>query len=271
MMNAVADDLSRARQAFAAWRSEHGRGRLPAALWALALDLLDHHSVAEVARELGLNQARIRAKRSEARTRGSGSPKTKAPGFVQLSPALLAPRLPTLARVRYAWRWSGPTASVSPLLLFASARRARKGAQVLVDEDVPAARARDQKEHPTRVRLHGPIIQVFGVPHLNNEGGRGRALQRPLNLDRSQVEIGRVLTPTEHNRGGPGSRNFGDHADEDEFSPVRHVLEADRHFTADTTESGPAGRPLRHGRGLLTTGAGPADTHGDRDGKSCSQ
>ena len=91
-LNSVTDDLSRARDAFAAWRSEHGRGRLPESLWALALDLLDRHSVAEVARELGLNQARIRAKHSEARRRSSSSPKTKTPEFVQLNPALLAPR-----------------------------------------------------------------------------------------------------------------------------------------------------------------------------------
>ena len=76
MITAVADDLTHAREAFAAWRSEHGRGRLPESLWALALDLLDRHSVAEVARELRLNQARLRAKRSEVNRFGSLSPKS---------------------------------------------------------------------------------------------------------------------------------------------------------------------------------------------------
>ena len=39
MMNAVSDDLSRARDAFAAWRATHGRGRLPESLWSTALEL----------------------------------------------------------------------------------------------------------------------------------------------------------------------------------------------------------------------------------------
>jgi hypothetical protein len=89
MMSAPADDLSYARDAFAAWRSEHGRGRLPEPLWALALDLLERYSVAEVARELGLNQGRIRARRSSMKRHSATSPKTTSPAFVRLEPALL--------------------------------------------------------------------------------------------------------------------------------------------------------------------------------------
>ena len=85
MITAVADDLTHAREAFAAWRSEHGRGRLPESLWALALDLLDRHSVAEVARELRLNQARLRAKRSEVKRFGSLSPKSEPPVFARFT------------------------------------------------------------------------------------------------------------------------------------------------------------------------------------------
>lgn len=39
MVNAVTDDLAHAREAFALWRCEHGRGRIPDSLWSLALGL----------------------------------------------------------------------------------------------------------------------------------------------------------------------------------------------------------------------------------------
>jgi hypothetical protein len=90
MMTAVADDLARVREAFAAWRATHGRGRLPESLWGRALALLDRYSVAEIARELRLNQGRIRAKRSEGKRLGAVSPNAEPPAFVQVPPALLA-------------------------------------------------------------------------------------------------------------------------------------------------------------------------------------
>lgn len=101
MMNAAADDLARARDAFAAWRSTHGRGRLPGSLWSMALELLERHSVAEVARELGLNQGRLRARRSATKRVRSGVPKAKPPAFVRLEPALMpAPALADSQDVR---------------------------------------------------------------------------------------------------------------------------------------------------------------------------
>jgi hypothetical protein len=58
------DDLSRTRAAFEKWRRGRcGRGRIPAHLWAAACALLDHYSLALVARELGLNAASLRARR----------------------------------------------------------------------------------------------------------------------------------------------------------------------------------------------------------------
>jgi hypothetical protein len=52
------DDLARARAAFDAWRA----GRIPDHLWAPAESMLDHHSPHTVARELGLNPSRLRAR-----------------------------------------------------------------------------------------------------------------------------------------------------------------------------------------------------------------
>ena len=58
----VVDDLARARAAFDSWRAgRSGAGRIPEHLWALAETLVDHHSPQAVARELGLNPARMRA------------------------------------------------------------------------------------------------------------------------------------------------------------------------------------------------------------------
>lgn len=84
MTPSTPDPLTTAREAFAAWRVAHGRGRLPEALWTLALDALDTHSVADVARELGLNPARLRAKRSHLRAQTATAPKIPSPAFVEL-------------------------------------------------------------------------------------------------------------------------------------------------------------------------------------------
>ena len=68
-------NLARMRSEFEHWRSDgSGRGRIPERLWRAALSLLDQHSIAEVARELGINRGRIRAKYSEVRSPPSRSP-----------------------------------------------------------------------------------------------------------------------------------------------------------------------------------------------------
>lgn len=78
------DDLARARAEFIQWRSHSaGRGRIPSHLWALAISLVPTHSVATVARELGLNQGRLRARLKLDRT---PAPKRRQanPRFVEL-------------------------------------------------------------------------------------------------------------------------------------------------------------------------------------------
>ena len=88
----VVDDLALARAEFDRWRSHSsGRGRIPSHLWALATSLVSTHSVAAVARELGLNPGRLRAR---LRQDSTAAPKRRAskPRFVELRPAgLLSP------------------------------------------------------------------------------------------------------------------------------------------------------------------------------------
>jgi hypothetical protein len=79
-------DLARARAEFIQWRSHSaGRGRIPSHLWALAISLVPTHSVATVARELGLNQGRLRARLKLDR---APAPKRRpaTPRFVELRP-----------------------------------------------------------------------------------------------------------------------------------------------------------------------------------------
>ena len=87
------DALAQARAEFDHWRSHgSGRGRLPSHLWALATSLVGTYSVAAVARELGLNQGRLRAR---LRKESTAAPKRRAskPTFVELRPT--APELRT--------------------------------------------------------------------------------------------------------------------------------------------------------------------------------
>ena len=82
----VDDDLARARAEFEHWRSHAaGRGRIPSHLWAMALSLVEHHSVATVCGELGLNPGRLRARLNE---HARSTPKRRAskPAFVELRP-----------------------------------------------------------------------------------------------------------------------------------------------------------------------------------------
>lgn len=82
----VDDDLSRARAEFEHWRSHAaGRGRIPSHLWAMALSLVEHHSVATVCGELGLNPGRLRARLNE-HARSTPKRRTSKPAFVELRP-----------------------------------------------------------------------------------------------------------------------------------------------------------------------------------------
>jgi hypothetical protein len=83
----VLDELARARAAFDAWRAGRaGGGRIPDHLWTLAESLLDHHSPQTVARELGLNPGRLRA-RLERRSAPSPKARSSKPTFVELRTA----------------------------------------------------------------------------------------------------------------------------------------------------------------------------------------
>jgi hypothetical protein len=78
------DDLTLARDAFAKWRAGRpGPGRLPEHLWALAVSVAAHHSPQLVARELGLNAGRLRAR---LQRRDASLPKGRLPKptFVEL-------------------------------------------------------------------------------------------------------------------------------------------------------------------------------------------
>jgi transposase-like protein len=83
-------DLAHARAAFDQWRAGRpGPGRLPEHLWALALSLVPRHSAQTVARELGLNPGRLRARL--AKQRPATSRRSPKPAFVELRAVDLVP------------------------------------------------------------------------------------------------------------------------------------------------------------------------------------
>jgi hypothetical protein len=106
----VVDELALARAEFDRWRSHSsGRGRIPSHPWELAMPLVSTHGVTAIARELGLNQGRLRAR---LRQESTAVPKRRAskPRFVELRPAALlspvaeraagAPHVPFQVRAR---------------------------------------------------------------------------------------------------------------------------------------------------------------------------
>ena len=80
-------DLARGRDRFQAWREQRtGRGRIPHALWALAVRLAKTHGVSRTAAVLGLDYYSLK-RRAEADT---GEAPSKPPAFVELpAPALV--------------------------------------------------------------------------------------------------------------------------------------------------------------------------------------
>jgi hypothetical protein len=79
-------DLSRGRDRFQAWREQRtGRGRIPHALWALAVRLAKRHGVSRTAAVLGLDSHSLR-RRAEA---GTGAAPSDPPAFVQLPAPVL--------------------------------------------------------------------------------------------------------------------------------------------------------------------------------------
>ncbi len=81
-------DLARGRNRFQAWREQRkGRGRIPHALWTLAVQLAKGHGVSRTAAVLGLDYYSL-MRRAEAVT-GEEAP-SKPPAFVELpAPALV--------------------------------------------------------------------------------------------------------------------------------------------------------------------------------------
>ena len=74
-------DLLRGRSRFQAWREQrHGRGRIPRALWALAVRLVNRHGVSRTATALGLDYYSLK-KRAET---AAHEPQSKHPTFVEL-------------------------------------------------------------------------------------------------------------------------------------------------------------------------------------------
>ena len=81
-------DLARGRDRFQAWREQRtGRGRVPHALWALAVRLAKGHGVSRTAAVLGLDYYGL-----QKRAKGAASePQPSGPAFVELtSPAIVA-------------------------------------------------------------------------------------------------------------------------------------------------------------------------------------
>ena len=79
-------DLARGRDRFQAWREQRtGRGRVPHALWALAVRLAKGHGVSRTAAVLGLDYDRLK-ERAEAVT---GEAPSQPPAFVELPAPVL--------------------------------------------------------------------------------------------------------------------------------------------------------------------------------------
>ena len=83
-------DLAQARAIFDEWCAQRpGPGRLPEHLWALAESLVPHYAAPLVARELGLNPGRLRARLE--RTPSSSKRRVPKPAFVELRAIDLVP------------------------------------------------------------------------------------------------------------------------------------------------------------------------------------
>ena len=79
-------DLARGRDRFQAWREQRtGRGRVPHALWALAVRLAKGHGVSRTAAVLGLDYYSLK-KQAEA---AAPQPPSRSPAFVELPPPVV--------------------------------------------------------------------------------------------------------------------------------------------------------------------------------------
>jgi hypothetical protein len=80
-------DLAQALNRFQAWRAQRtGRGRIPRALWSLAVRLTRTHGVSRTALALGLDYYSLK-ERAEAAISG---PPASPPGFVELPSPVVA-------------------------------------------------------------------------------------------------------------------------------------------------------------------------------------
>ena len=82
-------DLVRGRSRFQAWRGQRkAGGRIPQALWEVAVRLAKAHGVSRTAAVLRLDYHRLK-KRAEA---AAGGPQASGPAFVELAPSVMVAR-----------------------------------------------------------------------------------------------------------------------------------------------------------------------------------
>src|SRR5262245_16098592 len=80
-------DLARGRSQFQAWRGScSGRGRIPHALWAVAVRLAKIHGVGRTSEVLGLDHDHLKARAEEV----DGEPRSSGPAFVELPAPIVA-------------------------------------------------------------------------------------------------------------------------------------------------------------------------------------
>jgi hypothetical protein len=82
-------DLARGRSQFEVWRGQSGgRGRIPHALWTMAVRLAKVHGIGRTAEVLGLDCDRLK-KRAEV---VGEPPQSSGPAFVELASAIVGKR-----------------------------------------------------------------------------------------------------------------------------------------------------------------------------------
>jgi hypothetical protein len=77
---ALANDLADGRRQFEAWRRRRTGGRIPDALWALAVGLVSRHGVSRTAAALGLDYYSLKKRAQEA----ADPAPARSPTFVEL-------------------------------------------------------------------------------------------------------------------------------------------------------------------------------------------
>jgi hypothetical protein len=85
-------DLAQGRSRFQAWRARRTAGRIPGALWALAVRLVSRHGVSRTATALGLDYYSLKKRALEA----ADPAPARGPAFVELPSPVLVGKQATL-------------------------------------------------------------------------------------------------------------------------------------------------------------------------------